>query len=223
MRPQNRWPGILKKRLSGRTATLGIVGMGYVGLPLAIAAQRAGFTVVGFDIDAEKVKVLNRGQSPIHNIDDKKVAAMVESGKFHASADFDEMKKINALMICVPTPLVASPRARRLVHRGRREGDRAAPAARPDGGAGIDHLSRHDPAMCCARSLRRSGLRAGSDFFIAFQPGARGPGQRRFRNGDDPPGGRRRRPITADLAVTLYEQIITKVVPVVQSARRRRR
>src|ERR1700761_161186 len=81
----------LRERLSGRSATVGIVGMGYVGLPLAIAAQRTGFGVIGFDIDPAKGATINSGKSPTQNIAHEKVAAMLGSKKFHASANFDEM------------------------------------------------------------------------------------------------------------------------------------
>jgi UDP-N-acetyl-D-glucosamine dehydrogenase len=207
----------LKERLSGRTAALGIVGMGYVGLPLAIAAQRAGFFVIGFDIDTEKVKVLNRGQSPIHNIDGKKVAAMVESGKFHASADFDEMKNVDALMICVPTPL--SHHREPDVSFIERTGE--AIALRLQRGQIVVLESSTYPGTTqdvLRPILETSGLKAGKDFFIAFSPEREDPGNLDFETatiprvigGDDP--------VTADLALTLYKQIINQVVQVTSCA-----
>jgi len=207
----------LKERLSGRTATLGIVGMGYVGLPLAIAAQRAGFTVVGFDIDAEKVKVLNRGQSPIHNIDGKKVAVMVESGKFHATADFDEMRKVNALMICVPTPL--SHHREPDVSFIERTGEAIAPRLQRGQLVVLESSTYPGTTQDVLRPiLETSGLKAGKDFFVAFSPEREDPGNLDFETATIPRVVGGDDPITADLAVTLYKQIINKVVPVVSCA-----
>ena len=207
----------LKERLSGRTAALGIVGMGYVGLPLAIAAHKAGFTVVGFDIDAEKVKVINRGQSPIHNIDGKKVAVMVESGKFHASADFDEMKKVDALMICVPTPL--SHHREPDVSFIERTGEAIAPRLQRGQMVILESSTYPGTTQDVLRPiLETSGLKAGKDFFIAFSPEREDPGNLDFETATIPRVVGGDDPVTADLAVTLYKQIISKVVPVTSCA-----
>ena len=207
----------LKERLSGRTATLGIVGMGYVGLPLAIAAHKAGFTVVGFDIDAEKVKVINRGQSPIHNIDGKKVAVMVESGKFHATADFDEMKKVDALMICVPTPL--SHHREPDVSFIERTGEAIAPRLQRGQMVILESSTYGGTTQDVLRPiLETSGLKAGKDFFIAFSPEREDPGNLDFETATIPRVVGGDDPVTADLAVTLYKQIISKVVPVTSCA-----
>jgi len=207
----------LKERLSGRTATLGIVGMGYVGLPLAIAAHKAGFTVVGFDIDAEKVKVINRGQSPIHNIDGKKVAVMVESGKFHASADFDEMKNVDALMICVPTPL--SHHREPDVSFIERTGEAIAPRLQRGQMVILESSTYPGTTQDVLRPiLETSGLKAGKDFFIAFSPEREDPGNLDFETATIPRVVGGDDPTTADLAVTLYRQIISKVVPVTSCA-----
>ncbi len=207
----------LKERLSSRAASVGIVGMGYVGLPLAIAAQRAGFTVVGFDIDAEKVNVLNRGQSPIHNIDGKKVAVMVESGKFHATADFDEMRNVNALMICVPTPL--SHHREPDVSFIERTGEAIAPRLQRGQLVVLESSTYPGTTQDVLRPiLETSGLKAGRDFFIAFSPEREDPGNLDFETATIPRVVGGDDPVTADLAVTLYKQIINKVVPVTSCA-----
>lgn len=203
----------LIERFTKRNATIGIVGMGYVGLPLAIAAHAAGFKVVGFDIDAEKVKTINRGQSPIHTIETKKVAAMVESGRYRATADFAEAKSADAIMICVPTPL-----------SHHREPD--VSFIEKTGGSLAPHLHRGQIVILESSTfpgttqdvlrpiLESGGLKAGKDFFLAFSPEREDPGNLDFETatiarvvgGDDP--------LTAEVATTLYQQIIRKVVPV---------
>jgi UDP-N-acetyl-D-glucosamine dehydrogenase len=196
-----------------RSATVGIVGMGYVGLPLAIAAHKAGFSVIGFDIDAEKVRTINRGQSPIHTIDTKKVAAMIESGRFHSTTDFDELKQVNAVMICVPTPL--SHHREPDVSFIERTGEAIAPRLQRGQIVVLESSTYPGTTQDVLRPiLETSGLKAGKDFFIAFSPEREDPGNPDFETattarvvgGDDP--------LTAEIATTLYKQIINIVVPV---------
>src|SRR5262245_17512848 len=90
-----------------KKAVVGIVGLGYVGMPLAIAAWTSGFRVVGFDIDCEKVDLINSGKSYLKHISSKEIAAAVDSGQFRATNRFDDAREVNAVIICVPTPLTA--------------------------------------------------------------------------------------------------------------------
>lgn len=95
----------LEKRIRDRTARVGIAGLGYVGLPLAEAFALAGFSVTGFDIDGAKARLLNEGKTYIRHIPDARIAAIVDSGKFRASTDFSDVAGMDAILICVPTPL----------------------------------------------------------------------------------------------------------------------
>ena len=90
-----------------KTAVIGIVGMGYVGMPLALAAWSAGYRVVGFDVDPEKVAAIKAGKSYIKHIAGKDVADAVANGRLDATADFSEVAKVHAVIICVPTPLTS--------------------------------------------------------------------------------------------------------------------
>jgi len=202
---------ILRDRLSGRTATVGIVGMGYVGLPLAIAAQRAGFDVVGFDIDLEKVAIINDGKSPIQNIDHDKVAAMVTSKKFHASANFDEMRDVDAILICVPTPL--SHHREPDVSFIERTGEAIAPRLKAGQLIVLESSTYPGTTQDVLRPiLETSGLKAGRDFFIAFSPEREDPGNIDFETSTIPRVVGGDDPTTADLVTTLYKQIISQVV-----------
>jgi UDP-N-acetyl-D-glucosamine dehydrogenase len=204
---------VLRERLSGRTATVGIVGMGYVGLPLAIAAQRAGFGVIGFDIDQDKVTAINGGKSPIQNIAHDKVAAMVGSKKFHASADFDEMRDVDALMICVPTPL--SHHREPDVSFIERTGEAIAPRLKVGQLIVLESSTYPGTTQDVLRPiLETSGLKAGKDFFIAFSPEREDPGNIDFETATIPRVVGGDDPLTADLVATLYRQIISHVVPV---------
>ena len=94
----------LLQKLSAREAVIGIVGLGYVGIPLALRFSGAGFRVLGFDIDADRVRALNAGKSPIAHIAASEVGAMVKGG-FQATIDYGRIPEADAIIICVPTPL----------------------------------------------------------------------------------------------------------------------
>ena len=93
------------ERIQAKTASVGIIGMGYVGLPLALTASNAGLPVVGFDLDEAKVQALNQGESYIAHISPEMVAAARAAGQFRATADFEELREAEIVLICVPTPL----------------------------------------------------------------------------------------------------------------------
>src|SRR5688572_15441019 len=95
----------LLARIADRSAKIGIIGQGYVGLPLALVFQEAGFPVFGFDVDREKIDKLNRGESYIRHVGAQRLTAAVKSERFFATAEFDRLAECDAVMICVPTPL----------------------------------------------------------------------------------------------------------------------
>ena len=95
----------LQKKITSKTAHVGIVGLGYVGLPLAVEFAAAGFTVTGIDIDAKKVAALNRGESYIQDIPTSVLAPLVKSGKLKGTTDFGAVATMDTINICVPTPL----------------------------------------------------------------------------------------------------------------------
>ena len=96
----------LLERIQSRTAHIGVVGMGYVGLPLALTlVERAGLRVAAFDVDAKKIEALNRGESYIMHLGAERVRAARETGRFDAAEGFDRLSEPDALLIAVPTPL----------------------------------------------------------------------------------------------------------------------
>ncbi len=99
----NRW----RDGITARTLAVGVIGQGYVGLPLALVFRDAGFRVIGFDVDPSKVAALSRGESYIKHIGPERVARAVASGKYIATTDFDRIPESDAVIICVPTPLGA--------------------------------------------------------------------------------------------------------------------
>ncbi|WP_242846731.1 NAD(P)-binding domain-containing protein, partial [Clostridium homopropionicum] len=95
----------LLSKLKNRTAKLGVVGLGYVGLPLAVEKARAGYTVIGFDVQEKKVNLVNEGHNYIGDILDEDLENLVKEGKIKATTNFSFVKDVDAVAIAVPTPL----------------------------------------------------------------------------------------------------------------------
>jgi UDP-N-acetyl-D-glucosamine dehydrogenase len=206
----------LLDRIHSKKATIGIIGQGYVGLPLALVFAEAGFPVVGFDLDPVKVDALNRGDSYIKHIGADRVAAAVESGRFRASTDFDELASSDAVLICVPTPLGQH-----------REPDLSyvldsakAVAARLRKGQLVVLESTTYPGTTdedVLPVLEATGLKTPHDFLLAFSPEREDPGNPKFHTRIIPKvvGGVNTSSTTA--AVALYECAVDRVVPVSSS------
>ncbi|KPV47990.1 UDP-N-acetyl-D-glucosamine dehydrogenase, partial [Kouleothrix aurantiaca] len=95
----------LLQKIQSRAARLGVIGLGYVGLPLATRAGRVGFNVLGFDVSAERAARLNAGTSYIGDVTSAEVAELRENGRFEATTDFRRLRSCDVVVICVPTPL----------------------------------------------------------------------------------------------------------------------
>jgi UDP-N-acetyl-D-glucosamine dehydrogenase len=206
-------PDVLAKRIADRSARVAVIGLGYVGLPLVELFTRAGFTVLGLDIDPAKIDRLRRGESYIGHIASERIASLVESGRFHPSADYDELRSADAVLICVPTPLgvYREPDLGPVIKTGE------AIATRLQEGQLIVLESTTYPGTTrdvLRPELEASGLVAGRDFFLAYSPEREDPGNPNFSAGNIPKvvGG-----IDADsakLAQALYAAVVPKVVPV---------
>ena len=204
---------LLKDRIARRDYTVGVIGLGYVGLPLVLRFGEVGFRVIGFDVDAAKVKQLNDGTSYIEHVPTPRVQALVGAGHFEATADLGRLSEPDAVIICVPTPLTR--------HRDPdlRYIEQTADA--------VAATLRRNQLVCLESTtypgttdevvlprLEARGLRVGQDFFLAFSPEREDPGNTQFDTATIPKvvGG-----VTAeclDLATALYAQAIKKVVPV---------
>ncbi|MCC6420737.1 MAG: nucleotide sugar dehydrogenase [Gemmataceae bacterium] len=203
----------LRARIEARTARVAVVGMGYVGLPLAETFAWGGFPVLGFDIDADKVGKLNAGQSYIGHIDAARVAEMVASGRFAATTDPCRFAEADAIIICVPTPLTEArePDLSYIVATGRvlrdhlRQGQLVVLESTTYPGTTEDLLRP---------ILEESGLRAGKDFFLAYSPEREDPGNRDFSTRTIPKVVGGINADSRDLATALYAPVVEGVVPV---------
>ena len=202
----------LLARIQSRTATVGIIGLGYVGLPLARAFARAGFPVLGFDIDAHKVDKLNSGRSYIKQIPDATVAEM-RANRFQATDDFRRLGEADCVLICVPTPLTDArePDLSFVVNSAH------AIAGQLRKGQLIVLESTTYPSTTrgdVLPVLERTGLKAGTDFYLAFSPEREDPGDPTHSVSHIPKvvGGLCDK--SGDAACALYEAVVPKVVRV---------
>jgi UDP-N-acetyl-D-glucosamine dehydrogenase len=209
--------GTLLERIRDRSAVVGIIGQGYVGLPLALVFEAAGFAVRGFDVDPAKVELLARGESYIKHIGSERVAAAVGRGRFTATTDFDGLRDCDAILICVPTPLG---RHREpdlsFIHRTARE-----IASRLRRGQLVVLESTTYPGTTeeeVQPILESSGLACPDDFLLAFSPEREDPGNSRFSTKTIPKVVGGVNPPSTEVAVALYGAAVDRVV-LVSSAR----
>jgi UDP-N-acetyl-D-glucosamine dehydrogenase len=207
----------LKKQIEARQALVGIVGMGYVGQPLAIAAHQKGFRVVGFDTDSTKVEALNAGQSRIQTIPDTHILAMRQGGRFHATGDVEGLSRADVILICVPTPLTRyrEPDLSFVEHTSRA----LAGVARP--GQLICLESTTYPgttAEIVKPILETSGLRIGRDIFLAFSPEREDPGNPSFRTANIPKVVGADDETSRELANAFYGALVDRVIAVPSAA-----
>ena len=199
--------------IQDKSVRIGIIGLGYVGLPLANAFINAGFTVLGFDVDQAKVDRLAAGESYIKHISSETVSGWLSAGQFEATSDQTRMGEADALLICVPTPLSES-RGPDLQYV---EGTARAIAATLRPGQLVVLESTTYPTTTrnvVLPLLAESGLSVGSDYFLAYSPEREDPGNPDYSaagipkvvGGIDEPSGQ--------VAAALYEQAIVQVVPV---------
>jgi len=204
---------ITEEAIARKSARVGVIGMGYVGLPLVQVFCDNGFQVVGFDIDPSKVERLSRGVSYIKHIPSAAIAELVESGRFAATTDYARLAGMDAIIICVPTPLTKT----RDPDLSFVEATARAIAANLRKGQLVVLESTTYPGTTdevVLPILESSGLKCGKDFYLAYSPEREDPGNPKFsaRNipkvvgGIDETSGR--------LAAALYSQVVTSVVPV---------
>ena len=169
----------LNQKLDSKTAVIGIVGLGYVGLPLIDAFVNAGFGCLGFDVDDRKVTALNKGESYIAHIDGARISDWIGKNKFEATADMNRLAEADAILICVPTPLSGSrdPDLKYVLATT----EAIAKVARP--GQMVILESTTYPGTTrdeMVPILEKSGLKIGEDLFVAYSPEREDPGNPQF-------------------------------------------
>ncbi len=203
----------MAKKSGEKAPLVGIVGMGYVGLPLAREFVIRGAKVIGFDINEKNVKKINAGQSPLKHIPSSDITAMVKSGRFKSTTDMELMNKPDALIICVPTPLTENREPDmtyivitcETISKHLREGQLVVLESTTYPGTTKEVMKP---------ILEKSGLKAGKDFYLAFSPEREDPGNKSFRTATIPKvvGGYNKKSL--QIALEIYKYAIDKTVPV---------
>ncbi len=204
---------VLEQKIIDKKAVVGILGLGYVGLPLAREFASAGVKVMGFDIDPAKVKKLNSGKSILKTVSHDSVKKMVKSGLFTATTNMSQMKKADAILICVPTPLTEN----REPDMTYVEGSCCTIAKYLRKGQLISLESTTYPGTTrdlMKPILEQSGLKAGKDFYLAYSPEREDPGNKNFTTKTIPKVVGGLTPMCGELARKLYAYAIDTMVPV---------
>lgn len=199
---------VLKKK-----ALIGIIGLGYVGLPLVLRFCEEGFSVLGFDVDSKKVTTLKKGKSYLKSIQSSRISQFVRSGRLNVTDDFSRLNQPDCILICVPTPLTEK------MEPDLQYIEKTTDSIR-------EHLRKSQCIVLESTTypgtteelilpkLESTGLKVGRDFFLAFSPEREDPGNKRFTTQQIPKVVAGVTPSCQKIVTTLYQQIIKKVVPV---------
>ena len=200
----------IEQRLTDRSAKIGIVGLGYVGLPLAVEYANKGFSVVGIDVDGRKVSKINFGENYIQDVDDQTLKKVVKEGRLSASTTYDLVPELDAIYICVPTPfnvnkdpdisyIVASAEG---IAPGLRKGQVIILKSTTFPGTTEEHVQP---------ILEKTGLRVGKDFYLAFSPERIDPGRTDFTTANTPVVVGGVTPQCTKMAALVIQQAVEKV------------
>jgi UDP-N-acetyl-D-glucosamine dehydrogenase len=204
---------VLAEKIKNRTARVGIVGLGYVGLPLAVEFAKAGFSVTGIDVQDGKVRAINAGDSYVQDVPTQEIGRLVEEGKLRATTDFSEIAHLDTINICVPTPLrkTKDPDMSYIVSACQEIAKYFQP------GMLVILESTTYPGTTdelVLPMLERPGMRVGEDFFLCFSPERVDPGNPKYQTINIPKvvGGVTR--ACTEIGSLFYSQALQTVVPV---------
>ena len=202
----------LKSKITDKSANIGIIGLGYVGLPLAVEFGKTGFSVTGFDNDEAKVSSIGKGDSYISDVSSKDIKDLVSSKKLMATLDKALLNKMDVIIICVPTPLRKTKepdisfilKAAEDINANLRKGQLVILESTTYPGTTEEVIFP---------KLGGNGLKVGKDIFIAFSPERVDPGNKKYKTKDIPKVVGGVTEVCTELTRLLYEQIIEKVIP----------
>lgn len=207
----------LHAKITARTAKAGVVGLGYVGLPLAMAFARAGFSVTGFDIDPSKIKFIDRRESYIEAVPTDVLKAECEAGRFGATCDFNRLADCDIIAICVPTPLTA--------HRDpdlsyvAKTAEAIAKTLRPGQLIALESTTYPGTTDEVVKPiLEKTGLKSGAEFFLGYSPEREDPGNRQFHTASIPKVVAGDGEAAAGLMQAFYGATVETIVPVSTTA-----
>jgi UDP-N-acetyl-D-glucosamine dehydrogenase len=202
----------LLEKISQKQALVGIIGLGYVGLPLVLRFGEVGFKILGFDTDAQKVDVLNRGESFIKHIPGAGIAKLRQTAQFEATSDMHRLSEPDVLLICVPTPLDVNrePDLKYVVETTKL----IAAVMRPGQLISLESTTYPGTTDEVMLPLLPKNLSVGKDYYLVYSPEREDPGNTQFEVRTIPKVVGGMTPACLKHGVSLYSQIIDKVVPV---------
>ncbi|MDD5745301.1 MAG: nucleotide sugar dehydrogenase, partial [Mesotoga sp.] len=207
---------MLKDKIIDRSATVGVIGLGYVGLPLAVEKAKAGFKVIGFDIQESKVKMVNEGHNYIGDVVNADLEKIVSDGHLRATVDFDELSNCDVVAICVPTPLdiYKQPDLTYVINSTKD----VAKRLHKDMLVVLESTTYPGTTEDVMKPiLEETGLICGKDFHLAFSPERVDPGNLRFKTKNTPKVVGGVGPESTEVARLLYESVLEAEVFVVSS------
>lgn len=198
----------LKEKIQNKTATLGVCGLGYVGLPLAVEKAKAGFKVVGFDVQKQKVDMVNAGQNYIGDVVNEDLKAIVESGNLRATTDFAEAASCDCVCIAVPTPLDKHQQPD--ISYVKSSTESLAPYLHKDMLIVLESTTYPGTTEELIKPIleKASGLKCGEDFYLAFSPERVDPGNLIYKTKNTPKVVGGCTPECTDVAATMYEAVL---------------
>ena len=203
----------LRSKIDNQDALVGVIGLGYVGLPLALAFAENGFKVLGFDIDPAKIDQLARGESYIHYIDPQRIVDATRAGRLDATSDFQRLTEPDAILVCVPTPLTENREPDISYIQTTTEQMRST--LRPGQLVVLESTTYPGTTReLVMTQLEEGGLACGSDFFLAYSPEREDPGNPTFGPSTIPKVVGGTDETSGDLAEALYSKVVVQVVRV---------
>ncbi|NLZ73405.1 MAG: nucleotide sugar dehydrogenase [Bacteroidales bacterium] len=197
----------MKDKLLNKTATLGVVGLGYVGLPLAVEKAKAGYKTIGFDVQEAKVEMVNAGKNYIGDVVSEDLAKIVNSGLLSATTDFAQVAKADCVCICVPTPLDEHQQPD--ISYVKSSAENIVPYMHKEMLIVLESTTYPGTTEELLKPIfETSGLKCGEDFFLAFSPERVDPGNLIYKTKNTPKVVGGITPQCTDVAATLYESIL---------------
>ncbi|MCX7885285.1 MAG: nucleotide sugar dehydrogenase [Caloramator sp.] len=206
----------LIEKINNKTAVIGVVGLGYVGLPLAVEKAKAGYKVIGFDVQSKKVDMVNAGHNYIGDVVDDELSKLVKEGKLTATTDFSFVKDVDTVSICVPTPLdnYKQPDISYVVNSTKS----VAQYLHKDMLVVLESTTYPGTTEeVCKPILEESGLKCGKDFFLAFSPERVDPGNKQFKTKNTPKVVGGVTPDCTEIAAALYRNVLEGEIMTVSS------
>ena len=197
----------LKEKLLNKTAVLGVVGLGYVGLPLAVEKAKAGFKTIGFDIQISKVEMVNSGHNYIGDVVNEDLETLVKAGMLTATSDFSNVANADCVCICVPTPLDSHQQPD--ISYVKSSTESIVPYLHKDMLVVLESTTYPGTTEELIKPiLESSGLKCGKDFYLAFSPERVDPGNLIYKTKNTPKVVGGMTPECTDIAATLYESVL---------------